>query len=138
MIFWFLVILTVIVIVVGIIAYENDFNVLCTVCKLIGICSGFIALIILVFIIYVQITLDGSIAANEQRYKALVYKAQIECIRDEFGIVNKEYIDEIQALNVYLAEEKTFSNNFWIGILYPKRKYEGLEFIDLESIKIKE
>lgn len=81
---------------------------------------------------------DGSRASNEQRYKALIYKAQTESIRDEFGIVNKEYIDEVQSWNEYVAKYQAYSNDFWIGIFYPDRQYEGLKTINLEDIKIRD
>lgn len=100
--------------------------------------SGIVVISMLIFIITAQTQADGIKASNEQTYNALVYKAQTEAIRDEFGIANKEYIDEAQAWNENLAEYQSYSHNFWIGIFYPKRAYEGFEFIDLESVKMRD
>lgn len=102
-----------------------------------AVISGIVAVIMLFYIIVSQVSVDGTMASNEQTYNALVYKAQTEAIRDEFGIVNKEYIDEVQAWNEYLAKYQSYSHNFWIGIFYPKRAYDGFEFIDLQSIRTK-
>lgn len=92
----------------------------------------------LIFIIVAQTQADGLRESNEQKYNALIYKAQTEAIRDEFGIVNKEYIDEVQAWNEDLAKYQSYAHNFWIGIFYPKRAYDGFEIIDLQSIRMKD
>lgn len=67
-----------------------------------------------------------------------MYKVQAENIRDEFGIINKEYVDEVQAWNEDVSKIQAYSNNFWIGIFFPKRAYGGLETINLEDIKIRQ
>lgn len=105
---------------------------------MIAIVSGITALVMLLCIILTQITADGDRSMMEQRYKALIYKLQTESIRDDFGIVNKEYIDEIQKWNEDLAKRQSYSHNIWISIFYPKRKYDSLEFIDLENIKMRD
>lgn len=105
---------------------------------MIEIVSGIIALVILFCIILTQTTADGDRSRMEQRYKALIYKSQTESIRDDFGIVNKEYIDEIQKWNEDLAKYQSYSENIWISVFFPKRIYEDLQVIDLESIKIKD
>lgn len=104
----------------------------------VAVLSGAIAFFMLIAIAAIQISVDGDKAMWEQRYKALIYKSQTESIRDEFGIVNKEYIDEIQKWNEDLAKRQSYSHNIWISIFYPKRKYDGLEFIDLENIKMRD
>lgn len=117
--------------------YQNDEPIYWTF-ETTAVISGIIILCMLTFIIVVETQAGGTRASNEQTYNALVYKAQTEAIRDEFGIVNKEYIDEVQALNENLAKYQSYSHNFWIGIFYPKRAYDGFEFIDLESIRMKD
>ena len=104
----------------------------------VAVISGTLAIIMLTFVVIVQISADGCKAKYEQTYSALIYKSQTESIRDEFGIVNKEYIDEVQAWNEELSKGKTYSNDFWIGIFYPKKVYQDLELIDLEEIKMRE
>lgn len=103
-----------------------------------AVVSGIVIFCMLIEIIVSQTQADGLRASNEQRYNALVYKSQTEAIRDEFGIVNKEYIDEVQAWNEELAENRSYAHNFWIGIFYPKRAYDGFEIIDLQSIRMKD
>lgn len=99
--------------------------------------SGIVAIIMFICIVNAQISADGCKAKYEQTYSALIYKSQTESIRDEFGIVNKEYIDEVQEWNEGLSKHKTYSNNFWIGIFYPKKVYQDLELIDLKEIKMR-
>lgn len=151
MIFWIFVILTVlgIVLMVGTnviggsngnkfreFIYYNDEPFVFT-GAITAVISGIVAVIMLIYIITSQVSAEGERAKNEQRYNALIYKSQTESIRDEFGIVNKKYIDEVQAWNENLAKYQSYSHNLWIGIFYPKRQFDGLEFIDLENIKMK-
>lgn len=79
---------------------------------------------------------DAVKRANEELYDSLIYKSQTESIRDEFGIVNKEYIDEIQNWNEELVSYKELTNNFWVGIFYPDW-FNEFKTIDLNKIEIK-
>lgn len=117
--------------------YDNDEPIVFT-SGTIAVISGIVILFMVFAIIVNQVSADGFRAKNEQRYNALMYKAQTESIRDEFGIVNKEYIDEVQSWNEDVAKYQTYSNSFWIGIFYPHRAYDGFETINLEDIRIKD
>ncbi len=117
--------------------YYND-EIIAWISKIISFLCGFVTINLLLVIIVAQIGADAARAKNEQRYEALIYKVQTESIRDDFGIINKEYIDEVQSWNEDVAEYQAYSNSFWIGIFYPARVYDGLEMINLEDIKIRE
>lgn len=117
-------------------AYHND-ETICFISGAIAIISGIVAVMMLIFIIIAHTSADGCKASNEQRYQALIYKAQTESIRDEFGIINKEYIDEVQNWNEDIAKCKSYQRDFWIGIFFPNI-YDDLETIDLEQINFKE
>ena len=103
-----------------------------------AVISSILAILMFISVVIAQISADGCKAKYEQAYSALIYKSQTESIRDEFGIVNKEYIDEVQAWNAWLSKCKAYSNDFWIGIFYPKKIYQDLELINLEEIKMRE
>ncbi len=158
MIFWIFVILTVlsILVIAGVgkinekhiykeedntklvnFVYHNDEPIVWT-SGIVAVISGMAVCFMAVAIIINQASAGGLRAKNEQRYNALIYKAQTESIRDEFGIVNKEYIDEVQSWNEDVAKYQTYSNSFWIGIFYPDRAYDGFETINLEDIKMRE
>ena len=127
MIFW----ICVIALVIGIFLYWKDEE---GIGSLLVVCGAIIAAIMLAFIVINGVTAKGEKALYEERYKALLYKSQTEAIRDEFGIVNKEYIDEVQAWNEDIAMHKEWQRDFWIGILFPNI-YDDFETIDLESIQ---
>ncbi len=74
---------------------EESMDIICCIGIWTARISEVIATLMLIFIISQQISADGKKAVNEQVYNGLVYKAQTEAIRDEFGFVNKEYVDEI-------------------------------------------
>lgn len=118
-------------------AYNND-ETIYWIIGTIAIIGGIVVTTMLCFIIPAQTSAEGKRANNEQRYEALIYKLQTESIRDEFGIVNKEYIDELQRWNEDVVEYQAYSNNFWIGIFYPKRAFDGFETINLEDIKMRD
>lgn len=115
--------------IVNAIMFKNDLTSF--ICKLFVSISGVIVLYMLYWIVVIQTTADGHRAMMEQRYNALICKSQAE-------IVSSEYIEEIQKWNEEMAKYQSYSNNIWIGIFYPERKYEGLEIIDLENIRIKD
>lgn len=75
-------------------------------------------------------------AALEEQYNALEFKAETEASRDELGLLNKEFVDEVQKWNINIARKKALQRNFWIGIFYPDI-YDDFELIDLNKFKFK-
>lgn len=68
----------------------------------------------------------------QEQYKALTYKVESGACRDDFGLLSKEVIDEIQEWNTDLIYKKQMSNNIFVGIFYPN-VYDGLDTIDYEK-----
>lgn len=83
-----------------------------------------------------RIGIAGTIRAKEEEYKALIFKVQSEAVRDEFGLLNKEFIDEIQEWNKDIAAGQEWQDDFWIGIFYPPI-YDKFETINLESMEFR-
>lgn len=102
---------------------------LCTVCIA-------ISTVMLVFIVILNCGTNGIVSSNREKHKALIYKTQTEACRDEFGIVNEDYIDEIQEWNQYIAKNKTMQRDFWFGVFVPNI-FDEFQTIDLESIAYK-
>lgn len=111
-------------------------DIICTISALFSAVFLITTLAMLSFIISAQISANGTRAQNEQRYEALVYKAQSENVRDDFGITNKEYLQEVQEWNEEFAKYQVYSDNFWIGIFYPEKVYDGMSMISLEDVKM--
>ena len=101
------------------------------------ITCGIMFFIMLTIIVCNNICYLGEKSAYEQRYESLIYKAKTKTIRDRFGIVNKEYIDEIQDWNEMIAKGKSLQRDFWVGIFVPNI-YDGFEVIDLDEINYRE
>lgn len=139
MIFWIFVIL----LVIGVILLFADYYIgidsfaLEILAAATSLVSGIIVAIMLIVIISNNFGAQGEKLSNQQTYDSLIYKSQTESIRDEFGIVNKEYIDEVQAWNENVVKYKSWQRDFWIGIFIPNI-YDDLETIDLDSIQYKE
>lgn len=98
---------------------------------------GATILIMTVCLLFNYISAETEKTMNQEIYDSLIYKVETEAIRDDFGIVNKEYVDEIQKWNADLVGYQTITHNFWIGIFYPDW-YDEFETIDLNNIKMKE
>lgn len=101
-----------------------------------GVISTAGIVIMLIIIICTHCGTGGTVAKYRETYKSLVYKSETEACRDEFGIVNKDYIDEVQRWNEDLSFNKGVQRDFWIGVFVPNI-YDEFQFIDLNSIKYK-
>ena len=93
------------------------------------IVSGVVVLIMLLVVTINNVTASSMVAENHERYKALTYKLESGACRDEFGLLNKEIIDEIQEWNEDVAYYQVAQDNFWVGIFYPN-VYDQFETID--------
>lgn len=129
MLFWLFVIL----IIVGIIVYNINFD-LEILGGLIVTFSG-IAVGISLFVIIIQyITINPYLEKNREIYKALTYKVESDACHDEFGLLNKEVIDEIQDWNKDVRFYQSIQDNFWVGIYCPN-VFDEFEIIEYEKIK---
>lgn len=92
------------------------------------------AVILFVLIIIFQLSGRTSLESNKERYKALTYKIERKSYRDDFGLLKKEVIDEIQDWNEDLTFYKSNQRDFWIGIFIPNI-YDEFELIDYEKFQ---
>ena len=130
MLFWSFIILF----VVGIILYKAfEFELLG---ELVTILSGLAVIISLFVIICEYTTMDSYLEKNREQYKAITYKIESDTCRDEFGLLNKEVIDEIQEWNKDVRFYQNIQDNFWLGIYYPN-VFDEFETIDYESFEKK-
>ena len=131
MLFW----LFIIILFIGVslftigICYDNEF---------IGLSGGVVATlsVIVIFIMLALIIsnhcgVDAQVAKNQEIYEALNYKLESGACRDEFGLLNKSIIDEIQDWNEDVVYYQNIQDNFWLGIFYPD-VFDQFETIDYE------
>ena len=130
MLFWSFIILF----VVGIILYKVfEFEILG---ELVAAISGFAVFISLFLIIGQYTTMDSCLEKTREQYKAITYKIESDSCRDEFGLLNKEVIDEIQEWNKDVRFYQNIQDNFWLGIYYPN-VFDEFGTIDYESFEKK-
>lgn len=130
MLFWSFIILF----VVGIIlckVFEFEF-----LGELVTDLSGLAVIISLFLIIGEYTTMDSYLEKSREQYKAITYKIESDTCRDEFGLLNKEVIDEIQEWNKDIRFYQNIQDNFWLGIYYPN-VFDEFETIDYESFEKK-
>ena len=129
MLFWLFIILF----VVGIILYKVfEFEFLGDFGYFISIISGLAVIISLFIIIGEYTTMDSYLEKTREQYKAITYKIESDSCRDEFGLLNKEVIDEIQEWNKDVRFYKAAQRDFWVGIFYPN-VFDQFKTIDYES-----
>ena len=75
------------------------------------------------------IGVNAQVESNKERYNAITYKVESGACRDEFGLLNKEVIDEIQDWNEDVIYYKNIQKDFWVGIFIPN-VYDQFETID--------
>lgn len=76
--------------------------------------------------------IKAQVEADKLTYAGIKYKITSEACRDDFGLLNKEVVDEIQDWNEYIKLNQTLQDNFWIGIFYPN-VYDQFETISYEE-----
>ena len=130
MLFWSFIIL----LVVGIIL--NSVFKLEFLGELVTILSGFAVIVSLFLIIGEYTTIDSYLEKSREQYKAITYKIESDACRDEFGLLNKEVIDEIQEWNKDVRFYQNIQYNFWLGIYYPN-VFDEFETIEYESFEKK-
>lgn len=113
--------------------------------ELIGNVIYGVGFILIVTILIIELVVLGLLYINgnaervklKQRYNSLTYKVKAEQIRDEFGIVNKSFVDEVQEWNEEISYYKTMSHDFFVGVFIPDI-YDDFETINLEDIQYRE
>ena len=111
--------------------YDNDDTL-----KIVGgittLISGFIMIIMITILCCMYIGIDARVEQSKETFDAITYKVESGACRDEFGLLNKEVIDEIQSWNESVIYNKKMQNDFWAGIFYPN-VYDQFETIDYEK-----
>ena len=93
---------------------------------------GVILFIMLVCLMCEYMGANSFVAASKEHYKALTYKVENDEYRDEFGLLSKEVIDEVQIWNEDVARRQSLQNDFWLGVFYSDI-YDQFETIDYEK-----
>jgi len=96
--------------------------------------SGIITAVLLLIIMVNYVTLDADLEKQRETYKAIVYKIESDACKDEFGLLSKEVLDEVQEWNETIIYRQNAQDNFWVGIFIPN-VYDEFELIDYEKFK---
>lgn len=99
---------------------------------IITVISGIVLIIMTTILCCSHFNVDAKVAANKERYTALEYKITSGACRDEFGLLSKEVIDEVQDWNEDVRYNQSAQYDFWIGIFYPN-VFDQFETIDYEK-----
>lgn len=102
-------------------------------CGVISSIFSAMAVVISVVILCAQyIGIDAKVAKNLEIYNAIEYKVTSDACRDEFGLLSKEVIDEVQNWNKDVIYYQNIQDDFWVGIFYPN-VFDQFEVIDYEK-----
>lgn len=81
--------------------------------------SSFILFVMIIILCCQHIGTDARVEKNLEMYNAIEYKVTSGACRDEFGLLSKEVIDEVQDWNKDVRYYQAIQDNFWVGIFYP-------------------
>ena len=111
--------------------YKHDYDIKAVGGWITGISTAVLVIMLFVLCSY-HINVDAYVEKNKEIYEGITYKVTSDACRDEFGLLNKEVIDEIQEWNkdvrFYIAAQR----DFWVGIFYPN-VFDQFKTIDYES-----
>ncbi len=129
MIFWLCVIILVVGIIMTIVASRKDWIGVGLLCLITSVLDGIAIIIMTICLCITYSTADANIVRNEEIYKAITYKVESEACRDEFGLLSKKVIDEVQEWNKDVLYYQNVQDDFWVGIFYPD-VFDRFETID--------
>lgn len=134
MLFW----MTIIVMILGLILYENlfehDFEISCIIS---GVISGLAAIALIIEIVVLSVNyigVDGYVQRMNARHDMLVYQYENDIYDNDNDLGKRELIEDIQNWNEDLASRKQNQDDTWIGIFIPDI-YDQFEFIELGDLK---
>jgi hypothetical protein len=111
--------------------YENDYKI-----GAVGIWTTGISALVLAVMVFIlcgwYINLDAQVERNKEIYEGITYKVTSGACRDEFGLLSKEVVDEVQKWNEDVRYYKAAQRDFWIGIFIPN-VFDQFETIDYEK-----
>lgn len=98
--------------------------------------SGTIVSIMAIILCCSYCDMDAKVEKYNEHFNALEYKVTSGACRDEFGLLSKSVIDEVQDWNEDVVYYQTVQDDFWIGIFYPN-VFDQFKTIDYESYNSK-
>ena len=111
--------------------YDND-DILGFIGGITTFISGFIMIIMITILCCMYIGIDARVEQSKETFDAITYKVESGACPDEFGLLNKKVIDEIQSWNERVIYNQKMQNDFWVGVFYPN-VYDQFETIDYEK-----
>ncbi len=105
---------------------------LCLICIVVSVLAGFVALIMIIFAVDVNLCAAGEKAEKQQVYSSLLYQLENQLYENDNDIGKKELYSEITDWNAEVAKGKEMQHSLWVGILYPDI-YDDLNLIPLDE-----
>jgi len=100
--------------------------------------AGVIGLIVCVPIaIGTHASVDGDLLKFQNYRQSIEYKLNSGLYEDEFGVYDKEIINEIRHYNECVINRQRYIGNFWVGIFNPN-DFSELEIIDYDIVPVRD
>lgn len=97
----------------------------------VAVIGGIAIFIMLIIIISTHCGINAQVQKLRETYTALTYKLESGACRDEFGLLSKEIIDEVQNWNEDVVYNQNIQRDFWVGIFFPN-VFDEFETIDYQ------
>ncbi len=126
MLFWIFVIL----VIIGLVIIKT--NCIDYLGGLLALIGGIGVVISLIIMTLEYTTINPYLESNREIYKALTYKVENDVCKNEFGLLSKDVLDDIQDWNKDVRFYQNIQYDFWLGIYYPN-VFDEFKTIDYES-----
>ena len=132
MLFWIFVGIFVVALVMVIVGYYLDCDVVVDLTEILTVISG-IAIVVSIAIMADRYSYaDADVAKYQKRYESLTYQYENDFYNNDNDVGKYELVYQIEYWNTDLAYRKTIQRDFWLGIYYPNI-YDQFEFIKLDK-----
>lgn len=114
---------------------ECDWERACDILVPITVVLVIVAILCLLIVGFAHIGIQAQEIALVTEYETLLYKAKTLEVRDDLGLLNKEYVDEMQRWNTKVAQGKYWQRHSWFGVFCPN-VYDNVETISLSNLEM--
>ena len=132
MLFWIFVGIFVVALVMVIVGYYLDCDVVVDLTEILTVISGIAIVVSIAIMSNRYIHADADVAKYQKRYESLTYQYENDFYNNDNDVGKYELVSQIEYWNTDLAYRKTIQRDFWLGIYYPNI-YDQFEFIKLDK-----
>lgn len=111
--------------------FDWDCDILCGVAFVSCVLSSIVAVIMLMVVVFNNVSAAGTAASLRSDYEVLSYQYNNNMYDNDNDIGLQSLMENIQEYNSTISDGRALQNDYWMGIFYPDI-YDDLELIELK------